>query len=46
MKDKLDGTIMIKFVALGLETYSYLTDYYDGNKKSKRHKKVSNKTKT
>ena len=46
MKSKLRGKIMTKCFTLRSETYSYLKDIVDKNKKEKRHKKVYHKTKT
>ena len=46
MKSKLGGKIMTKCFTLRSETYSYLKDIVDKNKKEKRHKKVYHKTKT
>ena len=37
---------MAEFAALRSETFSYLTDDNDKNKKSKRHKKVCHRKKT
>ena len=37
---------MAEFVALRSETFSYLTDDNEKNKKSKRHKKVCHRKKT
>ena len=35
IKGKLDGKLIAEFAALGPETYSYLTDNNDKNKKAK-----------
>ena len=43
IKDELGGQIMKEFVELKAKTYSYLRDNNDGDKKSKRHKKVCHK---
>ena len=43
IKDELGGQIMKEFVELRAKTYSYLRDNNDGDKKSKRHKKVCHK---
>ena len=44
-KNELEGKIMKKYVVLRAETYSYLNDNGDEDKKSKRHKKfVTKKT--
>ena len=40
----MGGTIMTKLFALTPKMYSYLTDDSCGDKKSKRYKKVCNKT--
>ena len=40
MKDELGGRIITEFVALRPKTYSYLTDDYKENKKSKRNKEM------
>ena len=45
MKNGLSGKIMTEFAALRPNTYSYLTDDNDENKKWKWHKKVSDTTK-
>ena len=39
MKDELGGTVMTEFVALRPETYSYLTDDFEEDKKAKGTKK-------
>ena len=39
MKDELGGKIMTEFVALRPKTYSYLTDDYEEDKKTKGTKK-------
>ena len=45
MKDKLGGKIMIAFVGLRAEAYSYLIDYGSEDKKAKGTKKfVINET--
>ena len=41
MKDELGGKVMTGFAALRTETYSYLTDNKDENKKAKGTKNVS-----
>ena len=45
MKNELSGKIMTEFAALRPNSYSYLTDDNDENKKQKWHKKVSHTTK-
>ena len=44
MKNELSGKMMTEFAALTPNTYSYLTDDNDENKKRKWHKKVSHTT--
>ena len=41
MKEELGGKIMTKFVGLGAETYSYLTDDSSADKKVKDTKKCA-----
>ena len=43
MKDELGGRVITEFVALIPKTYSYLTDDYKEDKKSKRNKEMRDK---
>ena len=46
MKDKLDRKIVTKFAGVRGNTYSYLIDDGNEDKKIKRHRKVCHKKKT
>ena len=45
MKDKLEGKIMTEFALIRPETYSYLIDDDNSDKKSKGTKRMCNKKK-
>ena len=45
-KDELEGRIMKEFCALRAKTYSYLMDDNSEVKKSKKNKRMCNKTRT